>query len=348
MNSDLIKLGLNALYFTGLHNLMAQASRGVGVIFMLHHVLADSEHSFHPNKILEVTPESLDTVIEAVRVQGYDIVSIDEACRRLLVPGNEPPFACFTFDDAACDIKTTAYPVLKRNKCPFTVYVATAYAEGKGNAWWLVLEEIVRQASELDVELDGDLRHFSTRDAEEKDAAYNQIYWSLRRDAQRRQRARVLELADKTQIDVKEICRDKFMNWDELRQLAADPLVTIGAHSINHFALAQLEEQEARQEMARSAEIIGDKLGRYPRHFAYPYGDPASAGAREFRLAADLGFASALTTRKGVLFTEHAGHMTALPRVSLNGSYQSRRYIDLYLTGAPFMLWNRFRRLNVA
>jgi peptidoglycan/xylan/chitin deacetylase (PgdA/CDA1 family) len=156
------------------------------------------------------------------------------------------------------------------------------------------------------------------------------------------------QMAEDYHVDPVELGRNKFMDWGDLRELAADPLVTIGAHSVNHYALAKLPEAEARAEMAKSAEIIGEKLGQAPAHFAYPYGDPDSAGAREFRIAAELGFRSAVTTRKGVIHGEHRGHMTALPRISLNGDYQSLRYLDLFLTGVPFLLWNRFRRLDVA
>ena len=38
----------------------------------------------------------------------------------------------------------------------------------------------------------------------------------------------------------------------------------------------------------------------------------------------------------------------ALPRVSLNGDYQSLTYTALYLSGAPFALWNRFQQINAA
>ena len=55
-----------------------------------------------------------------------------------------------------------------------------------------------------------------------------------------------------------------------------------------------------------------------------------------------------MTTRPGLLFPEHAGARLALPRVSLNGLWQDLRYLDVLLSGAPFRLWNRGRRLNVA
>lgn len=100
--------------------------------------------------------------------------------------------------------------------------------------------------------------------------------------------------------------------------------------------------------MKRGADKIQKELGIWPSHFSYPYGDPESAGTREFRIAEELGFKTAVTTRKGVIFPEHADHLTALPRVSLNGEYQSSVFTKLYMTGAPFAFWNKFRRVNAA
>jgi hypothetical protein len=49
-----------------------------------------------------------------------------------------------------------------------------------------------------------------------------------------------------------------------------------------------------------------------------------------------------------MIFAEHASHATALPRVSVNGCYQSLEMLDILLSGAPFALWNRGRRVNAA
>ena len=65
-------------------------------------------------------------------------------------------------------------------------------------------------------------------------------------------------------------------------------------------------------------------------------------------LAREAGFETAVTTRKGMLFPEHRRHLTALPRVSLSGDYQSPAYTSVFLSGAPFALWNRFQRVNAA
>ena len=60
----------------------------------------------------------------------------------------------------------------------------------------------------------------------------------------------------------------------------------------------------------------------------------------------ELGFKTAVTTRPGVLYPEHREHLTALPRVSLAGDYQSLTYTALYLSGATFAFRNRFQQVS--
>ena len=88
------------------------------------------------------------------------------------------------------------------------------------------------------------------------------------------------------------------------------------------------------------------ELGRPCRHFSYPYGDETSAGQREFDIAAKLGIATAVTTRKGLLHKSHVDALTALPRLSLNGDFQDPRYIKVLLSGAPFAFLNALNRFS--
>src|SRR5215469_4468147 len=124
------------------------------------------------------------------------------------------------------------------------------------------------------------------------------------------------------------------MTWAELAQLAADPLVTIGAHTVNHPFLAKLTRDAVRSEMDLSRSVIEAALAVRPAHLSYPIGDRTSAGPREFNIAAELGFKTAVTTRPGVLFRQHTQCLTALPRISLNGEYQSLRYVRVLLSGS--------------
>lgn len=346
--ADLFKAGLNALYVTGAHRLLEPYAAGAGLIFTLHQVGPEPASAFAPNRILSVTPEFLDSVLEQTRVAGLEIVSLDEARERLKARGRAGRFACFTLDDGYRDNLECAWPVFRKHDAPFAIYVPSAYADGRGELWWLALEEVVARSEAVQVPEGMGSETLPTQTVHQKQVAFERIYWWLRSVTEEEQRAAMRALCASHVIDMGALCRDLIMSWDEIGEMARDPLVTIGAHTVNHYALAKLPEADARLEMDADAEAIGRRLGARPRHISYPYGDPASAGAREFKIAAELGFATGVTCRKGVLFPEHRDHMTALPRVSLNGAYQSLRYTELYLTGAPFALWNRFRKVDAA
>jgi peptidoglycan/xylan/chitin deacetylase (PgdA/CDA1 family) len=100
--------------------------------------------------------------------------------------------------------------------------------------------------------------------------------------------------------------------------------------------------------MATGRARIEGVLQRPVVHLAYPYGDKAAAGRREFALARVAGFKTAVTTRPGMIFPENAEHLAALPRVSLNGNYQQARMLPVLTSGAATAIWNGFRRVNAA
>lgn len=338
-STKLLKAILDLMHYSGASRLLAPITRGKGIIFTLHHVTPEAPEAFEPNRILKVTPAFLEGVVREVRRQGFEIVSLDEAHRRMAAPvPGEAPFAAFTFDDGYRDNMIHAWPVLKRLGVPFTIYVPTDFPDGNGFLWWLVLERVVRVAATLRVAMDGAARTLPCATLADKEATFDVLYWWLRGRPEREARAVVDGLARDAGIDPAALCRDLVMSWDELRRMAADPLVTIGAHTCGHFALAKLDAAEARREMADSITRIENELGRPCRHFSFPYGDETSAGDREFAMAAELGLATAVTTRKGVIDTP--GSLTGLPRVSLNGDYQHSRYVGVFLSGAPFALLN--------
>jgi peptidoglycan/xylan/chitin deacetylase (PgdA/CDA1 family) len=347
VKTKVLKAAMSGLYHSGAHRLLAPYTQGTGLIFTLHQVRPEEDKAFAPNRILEVTPEFLNAVLDQVQEAELDMVSLDEAMRRLK-EGVERRFVCFTFDDGYRDNLHYAYPLFKRRGLPFTLYVPTDYPDGRGELWWLALEEIVRRADGIELCRNGELWQLPTSTLAEKERAFEDIYWWLRGLDEATQRSIVRILADRYDVDMQAMTRELIMNWDEIRQLAADPLVTIGAHTKGHYALAKLSPERAREEMVGSAGRLEQELGVRPRHFSYPYGNATSAGPREFALARDTGFDTAVTTRKGMLFPAHLRHRTALPRVSLNGEYQSLTYTALYLSGAPFALVNGFQQVNAA
>jgi peptidoglycan/xylan/chitin deacetylase (PgdA/CDA1 family) len=349
MKKTIIRTGLEALYFSGMHHILKPFVGGVGVILTLHHVRPPRKEAFQPNHLLEVTPIFLEGVLRRLKRSRADVITLDEMHRRMVEQDFKRRFVCITFDDGYKDMARWAHPLFQKFELPYALYIPTSFPDRLGELWWLALEAVIAQNSRIGMLINGEQRYFDCRSVREKRELYDAVYGYLRSMKTEEQvRKTVRDLCATYRVDMTEICRTLCMDWDELAKLAADPLVTIGAHTVNHMMLAKVANEDmVRAEMDMSRSVLEAALGKRPEHLAYPVGDPTSAGQREFRIASELGFKTAVTTRPGVLFKAHADHLTALPRVSLNGDYQKQRYAKVLMSGAGTALWNGFRRLNV-
>ncbi len=346
--SNMIRAGFDALYFSGAHHLLRPLLAGVGFILMLHHIRPARSDSFQPNRHLEITPDFLRAALAHVREQGLEIVTIDEMYRRLVARDFSRRFACFTFDDGNRDNRDFALPVMREYDAPFTVYAATDFADGNGQIWWVALEQLIAKTETIDAPIGGGVRiDASTPSA--KYAAYEYLHgWLRSLPTYPDLLAAIDMLCTQHGVSNHPRSRDLCMSWDELRSFAADPLVTVGAHTITHCNLAKVTEAMVTNEMTGSRTRIMDELQRPVTHFAYPYGDRCAATAREFDIARGAGYKTAVTTRPGMLFEENADYLTALPRISLNGNYQDKRFLSILTSGAATAVWNGFRRVDAA
>jgi peptidoglycan/xylan/chitin deacetylase (PgdA/CDA1 family) len=337
----LTRLGIDAAHAFGIHRLLGRHSAGRGAILRMHRVRPDTGHDFAPNAPLEITPAFLATVVSRLREQGIDIVNLDEAMRRLGDAG-AARFAVLTFDDGYRDTVQHAYRVLKELGYPFTVYVTTGFADRTSPVWWLTLEEIVVRQSSVAIAREGAPPEILlSRTTRQKSAAFAALRNWLMAMGEEQQRDALRELAWRYDVDAAAVTNAEMMDWDDIRRLAADPLVTIGAHSVRHPHLARLSAQAARAEIRDGARVVEAAIGGRPRHFAYPYGRVEDAGTREFAAVAELGFATGVTGRSNVLTAEDANRPVALPRLPIDGRYQSVRYLDLMLSGAVFAVRRR-------
>lgn len=336
-----LKAALSALHATRAGSLLGRLARTDGAIVMLHQVMPGEPGPFEPNRILRVTPDFLDQTIRQVLEAGYEALSLDEVATRLASPPQPAarPFVCFTLDDGYRDNLQHAYPVFRRYGIPFAVYVPTDYIDGRGEIWWLALEKAIASLDHIDLSGEGGPKAMPLATACDKDKAFHAIYWWLRGMDESVARRIVRDLCRAASVDGAALCQSLIMTWDELRDLATDPLVTIGAHTRRHYSLARLGPGAARVEMADSIARLEKELSRKIRHFSYPFGDETAAGPREFAIARDLGVATAVTTQKGLIRKGHApDDLYNLPRLSLNGDYQDARFVKILLSGVPFLL----------
>ena len=334
------KLALNVARYTGLAPLARPFVGGIGAILMLHHVTATPEKPNGANSHLNIAPGFLDVLIADLKRRGYALVSIDEAIERIKAGGKHGQFVAITADDAYRDNMTEALPVLEKHNAPLTIYVAPGLIDG-ADLWWDMLEDVVDASSRLTLTTPNGPTVIDCSTPGKKLRASARLQaWLTLEVAEQDQGAAMRELARSNGIDLGNGRPGTLMDWDEIRAMAAHPLVTIGAHTVNHLNLKRLSEADARDEIGDVGRILKEKLGAEPRHFAYPYGHHSAVGRREVGFARDAGYVSAVTTRHGVLRAEHAGFLHALPRISVNGRYQNVAHVRTMLSGVTTPLAN--------
>lgn len=347
-----IKVILNSLYYSGLQALSKPYFEGAGSIVMLHRVQNIKRQKFEPTRALSVSPQFLDEMIFDLKRKNYDFISMDEVAERLANPQkykDRNRFISITLDDAYRDNLENAIPVFQRHNVPYMIYVAPGLSESKASLLWEDLENVINSKKKITIDMPQGREEHDVDTTKKKYAVYNDLLDRLLMNSdQSASHAVINQLSKAYGYDQFKHVKSNVMNWDELKSLLKDPLCSLGAHSIHHYAIAKLSLEDARYEMEESRAAIKRNLGYDAMHFAYPFGMEQVAGEREFKLAKELGFLTATTTRHGVLYDEHKDHLSGLPRVSLNGNFQAMRYVDTLLSGFPTRLKNKGRKLNVS
>ncbi len=322
-----------------LSRLLPSSLGGVGAIIAMHRVRPASEGAFQPNRTLEVTPEFLDRTLEHLRRRGIDIVSLDEMHRRLCERDFRKRFVCFTLDDGYADNYEHGFPVFKAHDAPFAIYLTTGFLDGSAFFWWMLLEEAIRTRDEVTLRIEGETERRPTRTLKEKNTAFSRWHDRFRALSPDAVETASRHLCEDHGIDAKAFHLGHAMTWDMAREIVRDGLGMIEAHTERHIALSLQEPGDLRGEMVRVRARIAEETGKAPRHFAFPFGDDRAVTRREIdMLEKDFEVATATTTRADVLRPYHAEHRKTLPRIVLNGYYQSAGFVELALSGLPYML----------
>jgi peptidoglycan/xylan/chitin deacetylase (PgdA/CDA1 family) len=332
----LTRLRLELAYFSGLAWLRARAAGGAGVILRFERVRPRRAVRFQPLRSREITPEFLDRTIRALKRWNFDIVSMDEVCRRAVTPALPRRFACLTFDGGYRDLMTSAYPVLARHGVPFTVYLPTAFPDGLGEPLWLGLEDVIARATRISLVMGRQERRFDVGTTSEKYQLYNFLGGWMRSLPPTELSSAIHDLCKRYSVDLEALSREASMDWAELAKFAADPLVTIGSATVNYPILSTLKDVAARREITMGRAVAETAFRRDVGHFAYPFGDRASWRAPHAAMAAEAGLASAVSTIPGVVEAEGRTSLHALPRIAWDGRQRSLRVMRAMLSGVAF------------
>jgi peptidoglycan/xylan/chitin deacetylase (PgdA/CDA1 family) len=272
---------------------------GARVLVLSYHRVAPdfAESAKEGLASLLVSARTLRRQLEQVG-RKYDLVSLDEAVRVLREPRGAPgrDVAAVTFDDGYADNHHAALPVLSLLRVPATVFVATGYVGTERrmphDRIFAALTELARRRIPFRrAALEPALQALLDACARPEPAG------TLERLIAMLPHARLLHVADALEARAGLTEQDlppgsRLLGWEEIRALESAG-VAIGGHSVSHAVLPNLSLADARREIAGCRDAIAERLGRRPRHFAYPNGYHSAAVRRA---VAEAGFETALTT----------------------------------------------------
>ena len=323
-------------YFSGYFRLKQRQTGGAGVILRFERVRPRRAERFQPNQWREITPQFLDRAIRALKRWKFDLISMDEVCRRAVTLPKPNRFASLTFDGGCKDVIASAYPVLSKHGVPFTIYLPTAFPDGLGEAWWLALEDMIARENRISLVIDRKERRFSTGSTSDKNRTYEFLVSWMRTLPPQDLTFAINDLCKRYSVDLAALSRGLSMDWDDLARLAADPLVTIGSATVNYSMLSNLREVDAQREIAMGKAVAQTAFHRDVRHFAYPFGDRDSWRREHLVMVQETDFASAVSAIPGVVETRGYTNLHALPRVAWDGRQRSLRMMRVLLSGVMF------------
>jgi peptidoglycan/xylan/chitin deacetylase (PgdA/CDA1 family) len=319
----------------GLVRWMARRRAGGARVLVLSYHLPTADFPARASEVLPSLLVATSTLRRQLQqlAREREIVSLDEACRRLAAPAaprhpgaREPDVAAVTFDDGYAGVHDEALPVLRDLRIPATVYVSTALVGTERrfvhDRLYGALSELVRRrllpsAAGLEPRLQALLDRCTAGGA---GGTLDLLIAALRHDdlaalaeaLERRLGLSAQDLPDATRV----------MSWEDLRALQAGG-IEIGGHTVHHVALSNVALSRARAEIVGCRDEIASRLGEAPRHFAYPNGLHTK---RVRDLVASAGFVSAVTTED--LENRRGGDPFTLRRKTMweNSSLGATRY----------------------
>jgi len=298
---------LEAALFRAAGTLTSSVGRGGrGLLVLIYHRVLEAPDPMRSRTVqAPVFAAQMDLVASC-----FTVLPLSEALARLEARSLPPRALSVTFDDGYADNLTVAAPIMCERGVPATVFVATAYLDG-GVMFNDAITEAMRNApSRFDLS-DLGLGVLELGDELVRRSAIARLIGEIKYRPAAERRALAMEIL--ARAGAAPPCH-LMMTSAQVRELR-DAGVEIGAHTATHPILTRLEPAEARDDIARSRQVLEGLLGDPVRLFAYPNGRPGEDyDVRHVRMVRELGFTAALSTAWGAA---HLGSdLFQIPRVA--------------------------------
>ncbi len=118
-----------------------------------------------------------------------------------------------------------------------------------------------------------------------------------------------------------------YLTWDQIREMARDPLVDFGHHSASHPHMADVPAETNRAEIEKAFKAWEEKIGRRPVLFAYPFGEASGQAIAAVREAGVLAAFGQHSGAFGPEMMKSGSERFYLPRFAFNENWgEAKRF----------------------
>jgi len=301
---------------------------------MYHRVLPASDKRFaleEPGMI--VTPETFAMHMRELK-RHFDVMDLGEWVKLKQQNLPLPRKACaITFDDGWADNYEYAFPILKAEKIPATLF-AVAEKIGTDFQFWpniitaLLFTEGAHNAMQRHP-LFAQVFKQHAIPAKVVDREYAAAYIGhLKQFSDQAIFTALTDIAWRSLLAVE--LANALMSWEQLITMKQSGLVNIGSHTCNHKRLtSSLSEDELRHEIIQSKIIIENRLSSTVDLFCFPNGDYSPQALELVQQT----YAAAVTTQRGIVKANSCNNHE-LTRVGMHDEISnSRKLLGARLSG---------------
>jgi peptidoglycan/xylan/chitin deacetylase (PgdA/CDA1 family) len=265
------------------------------VKILCFHDISEMRES-QPRFSISLPPKSFSKFLDFLR-QHYEIVSLEKTTRLLESgkPGAEDVFA-LTFDDCYKGWIEHVLPECQRNQVPYTIFLTTGPLDSATPLFYDALIYLAENTWRKVVDVSAwQLPVYTLNDSDDRYRFVEEIHdhWLERSPQDRNDFLLWLSNYLEVPLDSPKL-RSKLLNWKDVRKIDASG-VTIGAHSVNHYCLDELTDDECYSEIHLSKKRLEEELGHSVKHFAYPYGVLDYRKRDTSKIVKDAGFSNGFT-----------------------------------------------------
>ena len=223
----------------------------------------------------------------------YKIIPLSELVAKL--KNNEPiapNTAVITIDDGYDDVFKIAFPIFKKFNAPATLFVVTDFLDGKIWIWTDKARYLLYQ-TKLD-EFNFENLEIKLSDKNSRLNAATKINSKLKKLSNAERDAKIYELAKIVEVELPNLPPKEFapISWERAREMDKNG-VNIESHTVTHPILTNISETDLEFELAKSREVLAEKLQREVKIFCYPNGN---VSPRESEAVSQANYDCAVTT----------------------------------------------------